>query len=115
MQLELGRFLLGGWLASGHQKVLVYIFLPLAAVSHRAVPARLLILPGQLTGTIDHGYGWGCQGLPCVFGTFGQDLITVSGTLPSSVYQPCFFCPVGLIMPLLVLWLRAGRLPGVCV
>lgn len=33
-------------------------------MSHRAVPAPLLTHRALLTGTIHHGYGWGCQGLP---------------------------------------------------
>lgn len=79
MQLGVGGLLVGSSRESSKK----------AAVSHPAVPALLLTRPAQLTGTIDHGYGWGSQGLPCILGTFGQDLIAVSGTLPSSVCQPC--------------------------
>lgn len=57
--------------------------------SHQAA-VLLLSHPARLTGTIPHGYGWGCQGLPCILSTFGQDLITVSGTLHSSLCQSCF-------------------------
>lgn len=86
-----------------------------AAGSHRAVPALVLTHPTQLTGTIDHGYGWRCQGLPCILGTFGQDLITESGTCPLHCASLAL-CPVGLIMPLLVLWLRGWQVAsGVCV
>lgn len=45
------------------KKALVCTFTQPAAVSRWAVPALLLTHPTQLTGTIDHGYGWGCQGL----------------------------------------------------
>lgn len=85
--------LLVGSSRESSKKVLVCTFPQPAVVRHPAAPALLFTHPAQLTGTIDHGYGWGCQGLPCILGTFGQDLIAVSGTLPSLACQPCFlFC-----------------------
>lgn len=86
-----------------------------AAASHGAAPALLLTCPAQRTGPIDHGYGWGCQGLPVHPQHLGQDLITESGTLPSSLCQPCFLsCRADNLSPGFVANGPAGGLGFIC-
>lgn len=81
-----------------------------ATVSHRAAPAPLLTHCALLTGTIHHGYGWGCHACLCILGTFTQDLITVSGALPSSLCQLCLLsCRADLSLG----FVAKGLLPGV--